>query len=143
MNERLLEILPDIKAIGWDTCHKIYLLMDDKQVELMVGYGYGDDMIYSADVSPEMLLNTIEDLYANSCGLRFIHAVTTKDNPNEGFEDIIAQFADDEETMSSTVNCYRCGNQVQDKDSFDANAFTNDGGSFCLICYTMESGEEE
>ena len=98
MNERLLEILPDIKAIGWDTCHKIYLLMDDKQVELMVGYGYGDDMIYSADVSPEMLLNTIEDWYANSCGLRFIQAVTTvKDNPNEGFEDIIAQFADDEE----------------------------------------------
>ena len=98
MNERLLEILPDIKAIGWDTCHKIYLLMDDKQVELMVGYGYGDDMIYSADVSPEMLLNTIEDWYANSCGLRFIQAVTTvKDNPNEGFEDIIAQFADWEE----------------------------------------------
>ena len=98
MNERLLEILPDIKAIGWDTCHKIYLLMDDKQVELMVGYGYGDDMIYAADVSPEMLLNTIEDWYANSCGLRFIQAVTTvKDNPNKGFEDIIAQGEDWEE----------------------------------------------
>ena len=98
MNERLLEILPDIKAIGWDTCHKIYLLMDDKQVELMVGYGYGDDMIYAADVSPEMLLNTVEDWYANSCGLRFIQAVTTvKDNPNKGFEDIIAQGEDWEE----------------------------------------------
>jgi hypothetical protein len=35
MNERLLEILPDIKAIAWDTCHKIYVLMDDKRVELM------------------------------------------------------------------------------------------------------------
>jgi hypothetical protein len=44
--------------------------------------------------------------------------------------------------MSNTVNCYRCGNQVQDKDSFDANAFTNDGGSFCLICYTMEANNE-
>jgi len=95
MNERLLEILPDIKAIGWDTCHKIYALMDDKQVELMLGYGYGDDMIYAADVSPEMLLNTLEDWYANSCGLRFIQAVTTvESDPNEGFEDIISQGAD-------------------------------------------------
>jgi len=45
--------------------------------------------------------------------------------------------------MSNTVNCYRCGNEVQDKDSFDANAFTNDGGSFCLICYTMEEENNE
>ena len=28
--------------------------------------------------------------------------------------------------MSNTVNCYRCGNQVRDKDSFDANAFPYD-----------------
>ena len=98
MNERLLEILPDIKAITWDTCHKIYLLMDEEQVELMVGYGYGDDMIFTKGMSHDMLLNTIEDWYANSCGLRFIQAVTTvKDYPNEGFEDIIAQFSDREE----------------------------------------------
>ena len=90
--------MPDIKAIGWDTCHKIYALMDDKQVELMLGYGYGDDMIYAADVSPEMLLNTLEDWYANSCGLRFIQAITTvESNPNEGFKDIIPQCANWEE----------------------------------------------
>jgi len=39
MNERLLEILPDIKAITWDTCHKIYLLMDEEQVELWSAMG--------------------------------------------------------------------------------------------------------
>ena len=87
----------ECKAIAWDTCHKIYLLMDDKQVEKMLDYGYGDDMIKATDSTPEMLLNTLEDWYANSCGLRFIQAVTTKDNPNEGFEDIIAQFSDSEE----------------------------------------------
>ena len=64
----------------------------------MVGYGYGDDMIFTKGISHDMLLNTIEDWYANSCGLRFIQAVTTvKDYPNEGFEDIIAQFSDREE----------------------------------------------
>jgi len=42
-----------------------------------------------------MLLNTLEDWYANSCGLRFIQAVTTVENdPNDGFEDIIAQGTD-------------------------------------------------
>ena len=88
----------DCKAIAWDTCHKIYLLMDEEQVELMVSYGYGGDMIKAAYSTPEMLLNTLEDWYANSCGLRFIQAVTTvKDYPNEGFEDIIAQFSDSEE----------------------------------------------
>ena len=88
----------ECKAIAWDTCHKIYLLMDDKQVEKMLDYGYGDDMIKATDSTPEMLLNTLEDWYANSCGLRFIQAVTTvKDYPNEGFEDIIAQFSDSEE----------------------------------------------
>ena len=81
----------DCKAIAWDTCHKIYLLMDDKQVELMFDYGYGDDMIKAGDSTPEMLLNTLEDWYANSCGLRFIEAVTTKDNPNDGFEVLIPQ----------------------------------------------------
>ena len=91
----LMEVLGSAKAIAWDTCHKIYLLMDEEQVELMVGYGYGDDMIFTKGISHDMLLNTIEDWYANSCGLRFIQAVTTvKDYPNEGFEDIIAQFSD-------------------------------------------------
>ena len=61
-------------------------------------YAFGCDIFNAADVSPEMLLNTIEDWYANSCGLRFIQAVTTvENNPNEGFEDIIAQGEDWEE----------------------------------------------
>ena len=28
------------KAIAWDTCHKIYVLMDDEQVALMRQYEY-------------------------------------------------------------------------------------------------------
>jgi len=34
------ERVVDAKAIAWDTCHKIYVLMDDEQVELMRGYEY-------------------------------------------------------------------------------------------------------
>jgi hypothetical protein len=39
--------------------------------------------------------------------------------------------------MSNTVNCYRCGKEVEDKDSFNADHITKDGGSFCLMCYTI------
>jgi hypothetical protein len=36
-------VLPHAKAIAFDGCHKIYVLMDNEQVTKMTGYGYGDD----------------------------------------------------------------------------------------------------
>lgn len=86
------EYLVEAKAIAWDTCHKIYILMDDEQVAKVIEYGYGDDILYSSDLTPEEMYNTLEDWYANSCGLRFIQAVrTVEGNPNEGFTNVIEQ----------------------------------------------------
>jgi hypothetical protein len=87
------EYLADAKAIAWDTCHKIYILMDDEQVAKMIEYGYGDDMFYSSDLTPEEMYDTLRQWYDDSCGLRMIDAVRTVDgNPNEGFTQVIAQF---------------------------------------------------
>ena len=85
------------KAIAWDTCHKIYILMDSEQVELMRGYGY-DPLITADQMSADEMFELVEDWYESSCSLRFIEAVSTNHiNPNAGFETLSPQFEDQEE----------------------------------------------
>ena len=90
------------KAIAFDTCHKIYLLMDDEQVEKMREYGY-DPLVTSAEAEPDLMLEMLKDWYESSCNLRFIDAVSTHPtDPNLGFETLIGQgenFQDDEEDL--------------------------------------------
>lgn len=93
------EKVKDAKAIAFDTCHKIYLLMDNEQVELMRTYGY-DPLITSEEATPEEMLATLQEWYEDSCGLRFIDAVSTNhEDPNAGFETLIGQgdFDDEED----------------------------------------------
>ena len=94
-------VLPHAKGIAFDGCHKIYVLMDKEQVEKMTGYGYGDDegsYLLTADkMSKAEMLDTLETWFADSCGLRFIHGVSSVPegtDPNEGFTDLIPQGAD-------------------------------------------------
>jgi len=89
--ELVKERVSEAKAIAWDTCHKIYVLMDDEQVEVMRGYEY-DPLITKEEMTSEEMLSTLEKWYEDSCGLRFIQAVNTNHlNPNEGFESLIEQ----------------------------------------------------
>ena len=85
------------EGIAWDTCHKIYILMDSEQVELMRGYGY-DPLITADQMSADEMFEVVEDWYESSCSLRFIDAVSTNHiNPNAGFETLSPQFEDYEE----------------------------------------------
>ena len=89
----------DCKGIAWDTCHKIYILMDSEQVELMREYGY-DPLITTDQMSADEMFLLVEDWYDSSCSLRFIDAVSTNHiNPNAGFETLSPQFEDQEEVM--------------------------------------------
>jgi hypothetical protein len=89
--ELIKERVSEAKAIAWDTCHKIYVLMDDEQVELMREYQY-DPLITNVEATPEEMLATLEEWFEDSCGLRFIQAVSTNhENPNDGFEQLIEQ----------------------------------------------------
>jgi len=89
------------KGIAFDTCHKIYVLMDDDQMAQMKEYGY-DPLIAADTTTPEQMLTTIRKWYSSSCGLRFVHGVRTVDgDPNEGFIDLIPQGADDDEDDES------------------------------------------
>lgn len=87
------------EGIAWDTCHKIYLLMDREQVELMREYGY-EQLITADQMSTDEMFLLVADWYENSCSLRFIQAVSTNHiNPNAGFESLVDQFEDYEEEV--------------------------------------------
>jgi hypothetical protein len=95
--DELQDYLRDAKGIAWDTCHKVYILMDDKQMELMRTYEY-DPLISSDQMSASEMFDTVVRWYEDSCGLRFIQAVTTiGSNGEEDFHEIIGQFNDLEE----------------------------------------------
>lgn len=95
--------LSEAKAIAWDTCHKIYLLMDDQQVVQMRGYGYGDandpsSLITKDEMSSAEMFETVKKWFEESCALKFVSAVETNTaDPNAGFESLIPQGAEFDE----------------------------------------------
>jgi hypothetical protein len=100
--------LTEAKGIAWDTCHKIYILMDEEQMAQMREYGYDPLIPIShldagnpdrSDASLQRAaLAQLHEWYNDSCGLRFINSVrTNREDPNEGFTSLIRQFASDEE----------------------------------------------
>lgn len=90
---KVAEYAERARGIAWDTCHKIYILMDDEQMRLMAEYGY-DPLISADEMSPADMHRTINQWYEDSCELRFVSAVRSvadDEDPNLGFEDIIPQ----------------------------------------------------
>jgi hypothetical protein len=88
--------ISEAEAIAWDNCHKIYILMDSEQVELMRGYGY-DPIITNEEMNPDDMFGLVQEWYEDSCSLRFIDAVSTNHiNPNAGFETLVSQFDEKE-----------------------------------------------
>lgn len=97
ISDKLDSFTANAKAIAWDECHKIYVLMDDEQVELMRSYGY-DVLITSDEMTPSEMSKTVMGWFDESCSLRFISAVhTDHDDPNDGFTTIVSQFEVDYE----------------------------------------------
>ena len=92
------EFTDEAKGIAFDTCHKIYILMDNQQVDLMREYGYGDandpdSLLTSDQLSPKEMSDKVVEWFLGSCGLRFISAVYSDER---GFVDIISQFEGNE-----------------------------------------------
>jgi hypothetical protein len=89
-NHELLKLrLESAKGIGFDTCHKIYVLMDDNQMALMKQYGY-DPLISSDEMTPKQMYSTIRKWFNDSCALRFISCCSTTED-DSGFERIVDQ----------------------------------------------------
>lgn len=97
----LEEALSSATGIAWDGCHKIYVLMDEEQLDLMQSYGYGDSeggselMTIETEQDRAQAFEIVEGWFEDSCSLRFISTVrTVAGDPNEGFAHLIAQFED-------------------------------------------------
>ena len=87
------EALKEAKAISWDGCHKIYVSMDDEDVQKYID---SYEMVYVQDI--DKTLTILQEWYDDSCGLRFISAVhTVKEDPNSGYVSLIPQFDDEDE----------------------------------------------
>ena len=78
--------LSSASGITWDGCHKIYILMDDEQVAYQKLEGYKTLPITGGS------LELLQSWWDESCGLRFIYAVSTnEEDPNAGYDPIIEQ----------------------------------------------------
>jgi hypothetical protein len=103
MDWKIDEYTNEAKGIAWDTCHKIYVLMDDEQVALQKSYGYGagpdpDSLITSEQMTGDEMRKQVMEWYQQSCGLRFIYAVSSNESFGVGgFQEIIGQFYEDDE----------------------------------------------
>lgn len=95
IKERMAPVMPEVKSIAWDGCHKIYVLLDDEQTAEMRGIGYGDEwgaLIETNTLPDRTVLDILEHWFRESCGLVFINSVrTVAGNPNDGFGRIIEQ----------------------------------------------------
>ena len=80
-------------SVSFDGCHKIYLNMDAKQTEKMIGYGYDKTIIDTPAAMKDLVLTWYED----SCSLRFINAVFTNDDETDKFVTVIGQFFGEED----------------------------------------------
>jgi hypothetical protein len=133
----------EAKGIAFDTCHKIYVLMDDAQMAQMKEYEY-DPLISKDEMSTTEMLETVKHWYAESCGLKFVEAVSTVDgDPNLGFETLIEQGA------RETDECYECGEE--DCDGWDCqrdrcercgddDVYDNE---LCKLCYEDDEEDED
>jgi hypothetical protein len=137
--------IDEAKGIAFDTCHKIYVLMDDAQMVKMKEYEY-DPLISKSEMSASEMLETVKHWYAESCGLKFVEAVSTTAegiDPNEGFETLIEQGAREfdeclecgEENCDGwdcqRERCEKCG----DDDVYD--------DEMCRLCWEDDQEDEE
>ena len=136
--------IEDAKGIAFDTCHKIYVLMDDAQMAQMKEYEY-DPLISKDEMSADEMFETVKHWYAESCGLKFVQAVSTTPagvDPNEGFESLIEQGATEYD------ECYECGEENCEGECMDEERCRNcnwddvyeDG--LCRECWDEYEDEE-
>ena len=84
-------------AVAFDTCHKIYIIGDDTELEKMRGYGYQEIVAQEDGATTYEMAETVKAWYHGSCGLRFVEFVKTNaETGDTDFTTVIAQGEDDD-----------------------------------------------
>ena len=138
--------IDECRGIAFDTCHKIYVLMDDNQMAQMKEYNY-DPLISADEMSAKDMFDTVKKWYDKSCSLRFVNAVSTvaeNEDANDGFETLIGQFDSDDEECEDCgeVGCYGACYYESCEKCGDRNVYEDD---MCKLCYedSLEDEEDE
>ena len=155
--QRIDEHTTTAKGIAFDGCHKIYILMDDAQMEQMAGYGY-DPLIPSSQMTPNEMTDTVVKWFEESCGLRFVEAVSTvSGDANDGFDTVIGQ-GEVKESQCSSCGCELdyccdclCESCLSDEygcccdcsQSFYYVSQSSEDNSYCSDCYVEEDEDDE
>jgi hypothetical protein len=71
--------------IAWDTCHKIYIALDEVEAKW---FSDNYDEVFQGD--SEEMLEKLWEWYSDSCGLRFVEAIEGDDEGTK-FTTVIAQ----------------------------------------------------
>lgn len=112
----------DAKGIAFDGCHKIYVLMDQAEVDRTRGYGYGTDegsALYTSDThSAGAMFDAVKGWFEKSCPLRFVDQVSTDPETNDSaFFSLIGQFELDECDDCGERGCAGvCNDSEEDED---------------------------
>jgi hypothetical protein len=87
------EAVKDARLIAWDTCHKIFLAMDEQEADW-----FRESHYETATGTPDELLAILRKWYEASCPLRFIFSVTRNEqDPNAEYILLIPQGANQDE----------------------------------------------
>ena len=97
--ERVTAAIMDCEGVAFDGCHKVFILMDEAQVEKMRSIGYGDKtdiekgdsrLVWAEDTPRSEMFMLVKDWYRQSCELKFIQSIKS-DGDQEEFGNVISQ----------------------------------------------------
>ena len=86
----LEDAVNECHSIAWDTCHKIYILMDKERTQDMESYEY-DEIVYAEETNPYDMAEIVRNWYESSCSLKFVEIVHTNDDGEVSFYPLVAQ----------------------------------------------------
>lgn len=90
------DALDEAEAVCFDGCHKIYVLLDQQQVDEFTSFGY-EPVPVEPDNRDEVL-ELLKRWYDQSCFLKFVNSVRSHpSNPNLGYTTLIEQGAEDDD----------------------------------------------
>jgi hypothetical protein len=93
------DAMDDAHLVAWDTCHKIYLAMDETEAAW-----FRENYEAVKDGTPEAMLAEVKEWYDVSCGLRFVQSVRTDlVDPNAGYTSLIPQGAEEDDEDEGEV----------------------------------------
>ena len=84
--DRVADAMGEARLVAWDGCHKIYVALDEEQARW-----FEENYEYSLRGTDDEMLSALDCWFTNSCGLRFISAVSTLADYTADFTNLISQ----------------------------------------------------